>query len=209
MPHIDFPTGARVRRRSTTSAGNFIYSGEGIVEARLEGGTVFVNWGEQRGFTRESTIELERVRLFEPIEQDTEGKDMASPSNTRTVEIMHADAMRDPYKQRFWELLLEVWDMVNKKGADYGDKDSLANLHASEKFGIPPWIGVLLRNNDKWNRIINLCDGHSPAVKDEGLRDTLLDHAAYDLLAYILHEEAGGTDFRKELWGAREPTDRR
>ncbi len=91
---------------------------------------------------------------------------------------------------RFYELLEEIADLHSRKNTDYAtDEEPLSNLRACEKINIPAWKGVVVRLQDKWDRITKLCNKKEPAVKDESLKDTFMDNAVYSLLAIILIEE--------------------
>jgi hypothetical protein len=75
-----------------------------------------------------------------------------------------------------------------KKGNDYGsDNDFLANLRASEAFGIPAWKGALIRANDKMIRLKNAAKGVE--LKNESVEDSLMDLASYAILSLILFQE--------------------
>lgn len=89
---------------------------------------------------------------------------------------------------RFFKLLDEMRELHIKKSSDYGlGEDHLSNLRVSQDFGIPPWVGAVLRLNDKLTRIKALCQKGSLA--NESVEDSLLDIAAYALLALILKKE--------------------
>lgn len=89
---------------------------------------------------------------------------------------------------RFRELLDRLWEMHCRKAKDYGDsQDFLANLHSSEEFGIPAWLGAMLRLNDKVYRL--QAYAKKKTLANEGVEDTLLDLASYALIALILHRE--------------------
>lgn len=95
---------------------------------------------------------------------------------------------------RFLDLLRRVEEMHVAKGADYSrPEDILSNLRVCEQMGVPAWIGVLVRLSDKFERVKNLARklqaGEAAAVKNESIIDTLMDAAAYCLLAVILIEE--------------------
>ena len=89
---------------------------------------------------------------------------------------------------RYLALLDELRALHLKKSADYGrGEDPLANLRASEKFGIPAWVGAMVRGNDKMQRIQSfILNGK---LENEGIEDSLLDLAAYALLALVLYRE--------------------
>lgn len=79
------------------------------------------------------------------------------------------------------------------KASDYGaDEDPLANLRASEDFGIPAWLGSAIRMNDKMRRIMSFAKRGE--LKNESLIDSFNDLAAYAILCRILYEEAHGAD---------------
>ena len=89
---------------------------------------------------------------------------------------------------RFKELALSLIELHDKKGRDYGsDEDPLQNLRASVNLGIHPWIGCLIRMNDKIFRLNRFAKKSS--LKNESAIDSLRDIAVYSLLATILLEE--------------------
>ena len=59
-----------------------------------------------------------------------------------------------PSNKRFLELLDEMRELSARKQADYGKAvDPFANVRASEDFGIPGWVGSVMRMNDKMRRL--------------------------------------------------------
>lgn len=72
----------------------------------------------------------------------------------------------------------ECLAMFEQKNADYGD--------AFAKFGT---IGVLMRIEDKIQRALSITNSGVNLVKDEGLRDTLLDLHNYAAMAAMLLDE--------------------
>jgi hypothetical protein len=72
----------------------------------------------------------------------------------------------------FSEVLAEMQAMHDKKSQDYGvQADPFANVRASEDFGIPGWLGTIVRLNDKITRIKSFAKNGSLA--NESLRDSL------------------------------------
>ena len=91
---------------------------------------------------------------------------------------------------RFYEILEKMAALHSRKNHDYsGTDDPLKNLHAVEKIGITPFMGVLVRLQDKWSRLEQFANSGTMLVKDESVIDTLMDNAVYSLLAIILLEE--------------------
>lgn len=89
---------------------------------------------------------------------------------------------------RYLALLDEMRELHIKKSSDYGaDEDPLANLRGSERFGIPSWIGALVRGQDKMYRLQVAAKGST--LVNEGIEDSLMDLAAYALLSLILYRE--------------------
>ena len=90
----------------------------------------------------------------------------------------------------FEAALHEVLEMHRRKGADYGtNEDCFANVSASQSWGIPPWVGAMVRANDKVVRLQSYSKGST--LQNEGVEDSLLDIATYALIALCL--------FRREV----------
>ena len=72
---------------------------------------------------------------------------------------------------------------------DYGsESDPLANIRQGAEFvGIEAWRGCMVRVADKVQRLRTFC--RTGRLVHEGVRDTLLDLAAYSLLAIVLFDE--------------------
>jgi len=94
----------------------------------------------------------------------------------------------DPH---YIELLDRMKDLHQKKNAGYaGDsEDRWVNFRASEDFGISAFLGTLLRMSDKWVRITNLVKNPKNEMVGESIKDTLMDLAAYALIAICLMDE--------------------
>lgn len=79
----------------------------------------------------------------------------------------------------------EARELVERKNKDYaGDNDFLANFRMSEKMGITPSKGVLLRISDKFSRICQLVQ-KDPNVTEETIHDTLIDLMNYSALMIL------------------------
>ncbi len=89
----------------------------------------------------------------------------------------------------FLELLEELRTLHLSKSQDYGsESDPLANIRQGAEFvGIEPWRGCLVRVADKVQRLKTYC--RTGRLVHEGVRDTLLDLAAYSLLAIVLFDD--------------------
>jgi hypothetical protein len=69
-------------------------------------------------------------------------------------------------------------ELFTRKNADYGD--------AFAKYGL---VGVLMRIEDKIQRALSITKNGVNLVKDEGIKDTLIDLHNYAAMALMLLEE--------------------
>jgi hypothetical protein len=97
--------------------------------------------------------------------------------------------MNTSFDERWHELLGELTVLRTRKAHDYGDEDG-DNLRSSRRLGLSPYLGVLLRMNDKMSRLCAL-SVRGGLVSEESVTDTLRDLACYCLLAIMLCEEEG------------------
>ena len=96
-----------------------------------------------------------------------------------------------PLSQRFYDILKECAALHAKKQQDYGrPTDPFANVRASEAFGIPGWIGAIMRGHDKMIRLQKAAmDGK---LANESVDDSLRDLLVYAGIALVLWEEEHG-----------------
>ncbi len=95
----------------------------------------------------------------------------------------------------FYKLLEQMAELHSRKNHDYaGTSDPLKNLRACIRLELDPFIGVMVRLQDKWSRIEEFVKSKTLLVKNESVEDTLMDNAVYSLLAIILlREQKAGT----------------
>lgn len=79
---------------------------------------------------------------------------------------------------KFEKVLYEMFDIYKKKNADYGNSFS----ETIQEFGFIPAVA---RISDKVKRMKNIVKGKEVNIKDESLRDALLDVANYCVLTII------------------------
>jgi hypothetical protein len=97
---------------------------------------------------------------------------------------------RHPESQAFKDTLDAMLLLHDRKQKDYGTKESpFANLEASEMFGIPAWIGIAIRSNDKMRRISTATqqwlETGSVQLSNESLDDAWIDLAVYAVAGYL------------------------
>lgn len=96
-----------------------------------------------------------------------------------------------PLSVCFYDILAEAARMHDMKQRDYGrDEDPFANVRASEDFGIPGWIGCVVRANDKMRRLQRFAQVGE--LKNESVEDSLLDALVYFGIALALFREEQG-----------------
>ena len=99
---------------------------------------------------------------------------------------------------RYLDLLSEMAELHNRKSDDYGsDQDPLANIRASEEIDIPAWKGAWLRAKDKVRRIDTFC--RRGVLTNESVDDSLMDLAAYSLIALVLLRESRDGEVTRDL----------
>jgi hypothetical protein len=90
--------------------------------------------------------------------------------------------------KEFHKELGKLGELHDRKQQDYGtDTDPFANVRASEDFGVPAWLGCLIRMNDKMSRLKTF--SKSGSLSNEGVGDSLQDLAVYSLIALCLFKE--------------------
>lgn len=116
---------------------------------------------------------------------------MSNKDNTPEVQdlersLTRPEAITQIKKQAFQGVLNTMLDTYIRKNHDYGNAfdDSL------DKFG---YLAAIVRMNDKMGRLSTLTDPHrygQAKVKDESIRDTLLDLANYAVMTVVHYDAA-------------------
>ncbi|MBR1773905.1 MAG: DUF1599 domain-containing protein [Bacteroidales bacterium] len=83
----------------------------------------------------------------------------------------------------FREITQKMAETYEKKNADYGDSFG----KSLNEFGL---IAGIVRMSDKFNRIKQLVNNEQQ-VKDESIKDTLLDLACYSVMSLVWLEQKG------------------
>jgi hypothetical protein len=100
-----------------------------------------------------------------------------------------SDGLNRAGSPRFLEILEEMKELHIRKSQDYGsDQDPLANVKSAVGWGVPNWVGVMIRLGDKVFRLQEFAK--KGRLANEGALDSLRDTAAYAIIAQILYEEA-------------------
>jgi hypothetical protein len=109
-----------------------------------------------------------------------------------TIEVLyymgfeHREEDIHPHDAMYRNLLWRLWHLHLKKREDYGSYDEpFANvLGAAEDLGLPSYLGAIIRKRDKDHRILKFI--RKGEIRNESVMDSLLDCAAYCLIAIVL-----------------------
>lgn len=105
--------------------------------------------------------------------------------------ILRSNIERHPNSARFHELLRQAGELHDLKQADYGrGNDPFANVRATEEWGLPAWLGAMVRANDKIRRLQTFAQ--KGELANESVIDAFMDLAVYALIARVLYEEEAG-----------------
>lgn len=84
-------------------------------------------------------------------------------------------------------VLREMQQLHHAKSQGYGsDEDPLHNVEAAREWGIPSWVGALIRGSDKMRRLQSFTRRGEWAF--ESARDNLVDLAVYAAIAVALFD---------------------
>ena len=92
--------------------------------------------------------------------------------------LEYEEIMETSDNQKFGNVLSEMFNTYKKKNADYGNSFS----ETIQEFG---YIPAVARINDKLKRVKNMVNGNEMNIKNESLRDNLMDIAVYSVLTII------------------------
>lgn len=99
--------------------------------------------------------------------------------NTNDLEFVSDGYQPDDKPARFDAIVKRMADTYRAKNADYGDSFG----QSVKEFG---YTAALVRMSDKFNRLKNLMRADAQAqVKDESIKDTILDLACYSVMLAI------------------------
>lgn len=147
---------------------------------------VLPGWRDSEGARLEVGVAL----ALKILVLDYPGLEPADVS-VRTPEDVYQQP-RHPVSQRFHEILRELGETHDRKSADYGKTgDPLANVRASEEWGIDAWVGAMVRGTDKVRRLQTQATRGSLA--NESAIDAFNDLAVYAIIARVLFEEQAVT----------------
>lgn len=96
--------------------------------------------------------------------------------------------VKEGVEPRLANVLADMAHTSIKKGRDYSPgADPYANARGSEAFGVPAWIGIGIRLQDKMQRI--RAAARHGKLENEPLEDAFLDTAVYGAIGLVLLRE--------------------
>lgn len=99
---------------------------------------------------------------------------------------------------RFHAVLKELADLHDQKQQDYGaPEDPFHNVRSTEEFGVPAWMGAMIRLNDKVKRLQSYA--RKGELANEGVVDSFRDIAVYAIIAEVLWREDQTSSFEDVL----------
>lgn len=109
---------------------------------------------------------------------------------------------------KFQDILTELGELHRIKDSFYSSDVPLSNFRPANAWNIPPWVGAMLRLNDKLSRIQNMYRNNLIHYESyESIEDNLKDLAVYSIIALQLYreslvstvEESSETAFRRNM----------
>lgn len=108
---------------------------------------------------------------------------------TETTEnvVSHIKESFPETEQEFKKILNTMYMTFCKKQFDYGPGNIAmgTQLKSEEEVNIA-LLGIIVRMNDKINRLVNLSTKHNFEAKNEPIEDAFLDTAVYAVMALIV-----------------------
>ena len=167
---------------------------------------VFGNWSVADGWDCKSTRNYinnlgESVKNCPPYPTKIQAEDILKLYESKQTTRKNNTAEETKHGHpRFYEILEAMVELHSRKNHDYaGTSDPLKNLRACERLELKPFIGVMVRLQDKWSRLEEFVKSGKLMVKGESVKDTLMDNAVYSILAIILYEEQEKIDRTKPV----------
>lgn len=147
-----------------------------IARRELDGGVALDGWEDSRGAALE-------VRVIQSL-----GLPVYRFAADGSLEP--ATPPRHPSSEKFHRILRDLGHLHDRKQADYGsDSDPFANVRSANEWGLPEWVGAMVRATDKVRRLQSFA--RKGQLENESAEDAFLDLAVYAVIALVLYQDAG------------------
>jgi hypothetical protein len=98
-------------------------------------------------------------------------------------------------EEHYWRIHKEIAELHKIKGADVGKPDDpLANLRASESYGVEPWVHCVIQCDENLRRIQAFLRCGELRDKDCRVENAMLDLANYAMLGLALYREGSSNE---------------
>ena len=117
---------------------------------------------------------------------------MQQKTETEKV-VLHIKESFPETEQEFQKILNTMYMTFCKKQFDYGPGNIAmgTQLKTEEEVNLS-LLGIIVRMNDKINRLVNLSTKHSFKAQNEPIEDAFLDTAVYAVMALIVKQNKWG-----------------
>ena len=128
--------------------------------------------------------------LVQKLQQAT---DMPQKTETGENVVLHIKDNFPETEHEFQKVLNTMYMTFCKKQFDYGPGNIAmgTQLKTEEEVNIA-LLGIIVRMNDKINRLVNLSTKHSFKAQNEPIEDAFLDTAIYAVMALIVNNRKWG-----------------
>lgn len=152
-----------------------------LARGELDGGVALDGWEASRGAQAEATVILALGRPIYRLVEEGDGRALRV--------IREPTPARHPSSARYHRILHDLGALHDLKSQDYGsESDPFANVRASSEWGVPEWVGGMIRATDKVKRLQTFA--RKGVLANESARDAFLDLAVYAVISLILYDEA-------------------
>ena len=142
--------------------------------------------------TKSDSIELQNKEyndMMEQIYDDTKQEIRDMPQKTTTIEDI-VEYIKENYpetEEMFQKELNNMYLTFCRKQYDYGPNNiAMGTLLSNDKEISMSLLGIIVRLNDKVNRLVNLATKHDFKAQNEPIEDAFLDVAIYCVMALIV-----------------------
>jgi hypothetical protein len=151
---------------------------------KLDGGVALDGWERSRGAAAEAHV----IRaLGRPIYRLVPVG--ASIDHWELELLQDSIANRHPGSEHFHAILRDLGALHDRKQQDYGRVDDpFANVRSAADWGVPEWVGGMIRATDKVRRLQTFAQRGTLA--NEGVVDAFNDLAVYAIICRVLYEQS-------------------
>jgi len=159
---------------------------------KIEGSLNDSSETEEYPYECESKAEDNRI-LREVAEGSTEVTDMPQKTSTAEDTVAYIKENYPETEENLQRVLNDMYLTFCRKQFDYGPGNIAmgTSLKNEEEINVA-LLGIIVRLNDKINRLVNLSTKHNFKAQNEPIEDAFLDTAIYAAMALIVKNQKWG-----------------